>query len=234
MLHAQEFWSYYLLLWVYSRLRQKLQVCSLDYYFAGCLVWPQCAVCGGWSQSGTVFASRLKPGVSFSVRHISCPSNNRWGDILILMKRMLLHEESEKSNYCVSLSRQPCLSPHWADHPDPWSVVPLVPSHCDLNSCDSWDRDQEYWVVRSNLGSDMSCPAACTATINCQATDQGFQDHFTSINDFTMSYDYAWLGTRYLITVTTFFKHSTELDTMEQCSVSIDWLVPQCPHSDPH
>ena len=202
MLHAQELWyilciffehtTYYL---EYTQgLIKLLQVCSLDYYFAGCLVWPQCAVCGGWSQSGTVFASRLKPGVSFSVRHISCPSNNRWVDILILMKRMLLHEESEKSNYCVSLSRQPCLSPYWADHPGPWSVVPLVPSHCDLNSCDSRDRDQEHWVVRSNLGSDMSCPAACTATINCQATDQGFQDHFTSIHDFTMSYDYAWLS----------------------------------------
>ena len=195
MLLAQEFWSYYILtiLGVYSRLRQTTGLLP-SLYFAACLVWPQCAVCGGWSQSGTVFASRLKPGVSFSVRHISCPSNNRWGDILILMNRMLLHEESEKSNYCVSLSRQPCLSPHWADHPDPWSVVPLVPSHCDLNSCDSRVRDQEYWVVRSNLGSDMSCPAACTATINCQATDQGFQDHFTSIHDFTMSYDYAWLA----------------------------------------
>ena len=177
---------------IYSRPNQTTT--GLLPSFAGCLVWPQCAVCGGWSQSGTVFASRLKPGVSFSVRHISCPSNNRWGDILILMNRMLLHEESEKSNYCVSLSRQPCLSPHWADHPDPWSVVPLVPSHCDLNSCDSRDRDQEHWVVRSNLGSDMSCPAACTATINCQATDQGFQDHSTSIHDFTMSYDYAWLA----------------------------------------
>ena len=107
-----EFWSYYLLLGVYSRPRQTTGLLP-RLYFAGCLVWPQCAVCGGWSQSGTLFASRLKPGVSFSVRHISCPSNNRWGDILILMNRMLLHEESEKSNYCVSLSRQPCLSPHW-------------------------------------------------------------------------------------------------------------------------